>query len=493
MTPSKTAQPRANVFLKTDRRDGPAWYAKWRHVRYDGTTVQVKRFVGPAWVQEAPEGGWEPRRGRPKGDMLDRRAAELLAAEIVAQVEPEITEQERRQREHDEAPPTFREIATAWLAYVEDVKGAKPATLRPYRSMLAEPGTPHARGWARDAQGDVIRDEHGQPVRKTCTGLVMAHLGDLPAAEITTEQVDALLDAKAAEGVSERTVNGIREVVCAVFAWACQRRTYGLPHNPAAESRKRRVRRSAETRDYTVEEVEQLARTLAAGRHRTMRTKPPAVGIGPRSPEPVSAAERVERRREDEQDAALVRLLAFSGLRIGEAVALTWRDVNTERRTLHVRRAVSAGVELDETKTGADRIVTLSDQALAALDTLSRRPWFTSPSDYVAVGRAGGRLDPQAFYTRVRKAQRAAGMRELRVHDLRHTFGSLLVAANVDLVTVQAQLGHARLETTARYLHARDASEQAERFTAAFVPKASHGGHETPERAGATPTSASVP
>jgi integrase len=41
-------------------------------------------------------------------------------------------------------------------------------------------------------------------------------------------------------------------------------------------------------------------------------------------------------------------------------------------------------------------------------------------------------------------------MRELRVDDLRHTFGSLLVAANVDLVTVQAQLGHARLETTAR-------------------------------------------
>lgn len=154
--------------------------------------------------------------------------------------------------------------------------------------------------------------------------------------------------------------------------------------------------------------------------------------------------------------------------------------------------ALSAGAELDETKTGADCVVTLSDQALAALGALSRRPRFTGPSDYVAVGRAGGRLDPQAFSSRVRKAQRATGMRERPVHDLRHTFGSLLVAANIDLVTVQAQLGDARLETTARYLHARDASEQAERFTAAFGQMASHRGRETPERAGATPALAAV-
>lgn len=467
MPRSRAPQPRPYVFPQPTE-GGVDWYCKWRHRRLDGTQQQVKRRVGAAWLVRSPEGAWQPKKGRPRGDYLDKRAAELIAAEIVAKLEPELTDAERREQHAADAPPTFREVATAWLEYVEKIKGAKPATLRPYRSMLAEPGTPHLRGWEKDANGDVLRDDEGNRVRKTSTGLVMAHLGDLAAAEVTTEQVDALLDAKEAEGVTPRTVNSIREVLSAIFTWACKRKNYGLPHNPVTESNKRKVPRSATTRDYSVEEVEQLARALAAGKHRGLRTKAPAVGIGPSSPERQSQAERAERRREDEQDANLVRLMAFSGLRRGEAVALKWKDVNTDRRTLHVRRAVSDGVELDEPKGGKDRMVTLSDQALAAVDALSRRPWFTDPEDYVVVGRTGDRLDGQALYHRVKKAMEVAKLRDGRVHDLRHSFGTLLVAAGVDLVTVKNQMGHARIETTERYLHARDASEQAATFTKAF-------------------------
>jgi Phage integrase family len=56
------------------------------------------------------------------------------------------------------------------------------------------------------------------------------------------------------------------------------------------------------------------------------------------------------------------------------------------------------------------------------------------------------------------------------IHDLRHTYGSLLAAAGVDLVTIQSAMGHSALATTGRYLHARPATGQAAVFTRAFQP-----------------------
>jgi hypothetical protein len=70
---------------------------------------------------------------------------------------------------------------------------------------------------------------------------------------------------------------------------------------------------------------------------------------------------------------------------------------------------------------------------------------------------------------------------------LRHTFGSLLVAGGVDLVSIKDAMGHSQLPTTSRYLHARPATERAAAFTAAFGGSAHtasyprrHGGFEEP-------------
>jgi site-specific recombinase XerD len=54
------------------------------------------------------------------------------------------------------------------------------------------------------------------------------------------------------------------------------------------------------------------------------------------------------------------------------------------------------------------------------------------------------------------------------LHDLRDTFGSLLVAGGIDLVSVNDTIGHSQLTTTSRYLHTRLATERAAAFTAAF-------------------------
>jgi integrase len=101
---------------------------------------------------------------------------------------------------------------------------------------------------------------------------------------------------------------------------------------------------------------------------------------------------------------------------------------------------------------------------------MSRREDFTGADERVFCNALGRTLDGSALRRRYRRAQAAARLRPLRWHDLRHTYGSLLAAAGVDLVTIQAVMGHSALATTGRYLHARPASEQAEIFTRAFKP-----------------------
>lgn len=146
-----------------------------------------------------------------------------------------------------------------------------------------------------------------------------------------------------------------------------------------------------------------------------------------------------------------------------------WKDVDFAGSALTIARAISAGVE-SSTKSGRVRQVPLADQAAGALERTSKRERFTSPDDLVFCNAFGQTLDGSALRRRYRRAQTAAGIRPLRFHDLRHTFGSLLAARSIDVVTIQKAMGHSVLTTTSRYLHARPASEQAAAFTAAFTP-----------------------
>jgi hypothetical protein len=80
----------------------------------------------------------------------------------------EAADLERVERERRSRGVTFREVAHAYLAWLKDVRGAKPSTLRDHESVLGEPGVACRRGEA------------------TTLGHVMAALGDRPAAKITT-------------------------------------------------------------------------------------------------------------------------------------------------------------------------------------------------------------------------------------------------------------------------------------------------------------------
>jgi integrase len=216
-----------------------------------------------------------------------------------------------------------------------------------------------------------------------------------------------VLRSIASTGVSPRTVNKARQVICAIFNYGTRPGTYGLASNPAKHTDRRRESDASPLAVYSPEQAEELARALADGIHRDP------------SRQALSPAEVTVRAHEDSQDAKLVRAAAYPGLRRGELVALRGRDVDFVGRKVIVRRALSADTELRSTKSRRAREVPLPNTAATALERLSRRAEFTGPDDYVFANRLGRRLDPAALRRRFEQARDAAGLEPLRFHDLR--------------------------------------------------------------------------
>ncbi len=486
--------------------------AFWEVAFTDGDR-EAKRRIGPAWLVPAGDarakpngktyrsGKWVERQGRPRDGALTHDAAREQVPAVLASfyAAREAADAEAQaERAEAERPRTFREMACAWRKYL-DRKGVKPSTLVGYDAMLAEPGTAFKRGGG------------------TKVGHIMAALGDLPAAAITAGDVEALLATVAATGAAPRTVEKYRVMVRSILNYGIRetRRAtagsgsshghdYGLTVNAAQVAEGPRQRACGVLVYYLPEEVEALARALEDGchRHSTPRHQDgcsaasggecdctPEYRVGRlRFGDRQSAARHLREHRDeaevrsDLQDAVAVRVSAYTGLRLGELLALRWSDIDWAGSALTVSRAVSAGQETTP-KSGKVRRVPLPDQAMVALEQLSHRGDFTAPDELVFCNVVTGRtLDGSALRRRYKEAQSSAGVHALRWHDLRHTYGSLLAASGEELVTIKAAMGHSNISTTEVYLHARPATELAMRFTRAF---ASHEtSPSTPDAAG---------
>jgi integrase len=100
-----------------------------------------------------------------------------------------------------------------------------------------------------------------------------------------------------------------------------------------------------------------------------------------------------------------------------------------------------------------------------------RRAELCGPDDPVFPGEDGGHFDASALRRRFVEARDDAGLRPLRFHDLRHTFGSLAIN-RASIVQVQAWMGHADAKTTMRCLHHKSQVNEAELHRDAFRPTA---------------------
>jgi integrase/recombinase XerC len=143
------------------------------------------------------------------------------------------------------------------------------------------------------------------------------------------------------------------------------------------------------------------------------------------------------------RDLAVVLLLYGSGLRISEALSLTFREAPTGLRdTLWITG-----------KGRKERVVPVLPIARAAIERyLALCPWPMAPDDALFLGAKGGPLSPRLIQLAIARVRDALGLPETATpHALRHSFATHLLAAGADLRQIQELLGHASLSTTQLY------------------------------------------
>ena len=295
--------------------------------------------------------------------------------------------------------------------------------------------------------------------RGVIDGYLVAEFGTVAITDVTPDMVDAYKERLLAEGrLSNRTVVRHLTVLHGIFKRAA--RVWGLQRNPASADLVERppVRYSGEFRTLRPDEVLLLLQ-----------------------------------HANNPQDAAIYVTAAFTGLRLGELLALRWSDVDFGLQRLQVRRNFTDRREKTP-KSGRVRSAPMVDEVMAALDALSRRDRFTRPGDLVFVNDVGGHVDGWALRRRYYAALDTAGLPRLRLHDLRHCFATIAVQ-RLPLSTVQGYLGHAHISTTMRYVHhtpaARDVALLSDAIRAETAAISGHA-RDTPATTNIPPTDANV-
>ena len=273
-------------------------------------------------------------------------------------------------------------------------------------------------------------------------GYLLDEFGPMKLEVITADHVDAYKERLLSDGrLGNRTVVRHLTVLHGIFRRAA--RVWGLERNPASADLVERppVRYSGEFKTLRPDEVLHLAR-----------------------------------HANGQQDAALYLTAAFTGLRLGELLALRWHDVDFALQRLQVRRNYTSRNE-KAPKSGRVRSAPMADEVTAALDALTRREHFTAPADLVFVNEVGEHLYGWTLRRRYYAALDAAGLPRLRFHDLRHCFATIAVQ-RLPLHTVQGYLGHAHISTTMRYVHhtpaARDVALLSEAIRTETAPISGH-------------------
>lgn len=307
----------------------------------------------------------------------------------------------RRGRYHDPRQENrlFRDVADEWVRSKLDLK---PSTRSRYEREL--------RVYVNPKWGDVpLRGITRDGIQDWVRGLTA---GDYPA---------ELPDGWKARALSARSIRNIVKVVTGgVLDYAVERQW--LAESPMRGVRTPRIVDSDDDKVYlSIPEVELLAEEC-----------------GRVSGKPV--------------DAALVRFLAYTGLRVNEALALRVGDIDWEHNRVRVARTWmddgEGGQTLAPPKNGKPRWAAAPGFIMATLQQLTDG----QPEDaWVFRAPRGGHIWLRTWRMRVwYKAVRNAGMEDggVTIHSLRHTYASIAIANGADVKTLQKQLGHASATIT---------------------------------------------
>jgi integrase len=292
--------------------------------------------------------------------------------------------------------------------------------------------------------------------RKNVRLHIEPYIGGVPLASLTTGRIDALYrqlerggraDHKAGEGLSPRTVRYVHTILSAALGTAVKH--HRLARNPAATASPPSARqaRAPEMHAWTAEQLAAFMGWSAGG----------------------------------SQHHPGWRLLAYTGMRRGEALALRWRDVDLDGGAVSVRRSAGvirvkgegAAIEEGGTKSGKPRVIDLDAATVAVLRAHRKQRGSMAlqlaRDDALVLGDHEGRhLHPERFtrtfgaeLVRCRKALGDSAVPVIRLHDLRHTHATLLLLAGVPVHVVSERLGHASPVITMQvYAHVLPGSQR---------------------------------
>jgi integrase len=233
---------------------------------------------------------------------------------------------------------------------------------------------------------------------------VLPSLGKLALDEINAEHIIDLIARMQREGYAAGTSNRVVMILRYLYNLAAKWKISGVEQNP---TRGIEMGREAQrNRFLSRQEAQELVAAIAADENRTA--------------------------------ANAILLLMLTGGRRNEITQAKWEHVLWNERKLFVPLS----------KSGKPRWIALSSSALALLESIPR----VEGNDYIFPSPVTGRPCPSLWFP-WRRIRARAGLADVRLHDLRHSFASFLVNEGVSLYVVQALLGHANARTTQRYAH----------------------------------------
>jgi integrase len=299
------------------------------------------------------------------------------------------------------------------------------------------------------AEAHLAAKENAGLKRSTARGyrsVIEAHLipffGDRRVDRITEATIAGFDKHLRNEGLKPQTRRNILGLLGAMFAMA--KKKGWLSENPASEYEKPRKGRSetdVELRYLTLEEVEAVLRAM-----------------------PDDALGRVE--------GALILAAAMTGMRRGELLGLRWKDVDWRARKIRVVRTYVGGREDTPKSEASRRAVPLANRLAGELQCLYDASPYKADDDPVFThpNGTGLPLDGSAVSKAFKRALRRAGVRAVRFHDLRHTFGTMMASnPNVSMRTLQGWLGHSDPATTAIYAHFAPSAHEADWIEEVFA------------------------
>jgi integrase len=301
---------------------------------------------------------------------------------------------------------TLREVGDAYIAHVRDFLERKPSTVQDYEGILN-------------------KAERGLPKKTTD--------------RYDGSDIEGYASSMKKAGRSPKTINNHLNFLHGLFAFA-EKRGWA-PGNAVAEAERPRADGAdPDIRFIDLGELEALLREV---------------------PDDVLGA--VER--------PLYLTAAMTGLRQGELIALRWKDVDWKARLIRVRRNYTRGRFGTPKTKRSSRAVPMPERVAAVLKQHFKRSSYTGADDLVFCHpETGAPFDASKMRKRFKVAIEAAGVRSIRFHDLRHTFGTRMAAAGAPLRTIQEWMGHRDYKTTEIYAdYAPDPVQGARWAEAAFA------------------------